>query len=116
MAKINLVLDELPGPPNKLFKSKSVKRCLPFFKSYRVRSFAHRIRSANHHFYGGQYLHTSLNFWCGGGGFTHKGDLMGSTHENQIFCATCEARAIAFGLEGRKQINNKKVGYNPKIK
>ena len=91
----------------------NVRYALPFFISGRGIYF-HRVRSANTHWRDGALHHVSIAFWCGNGGFLHKGRMYAEIPDDGILCATCEGRAIGAGLDGARIINGKSVMYQPK--
>lgn len=98
-----------PGRPSKV-----VKMSLPYYQSNNGK-YIHRVRSALNHWAGGKLSHTSVQFWCGNGGFLgDKGKLLSKVPPDGILCATCEGRAIGAGLNGSRKINGRNVMYSPK--
>lgn len=94
--------------------TQSVKQALPYYKS-RKGTYTHIVRSAAHHWQDGSYTHTSLNFWCGGGGFLgEKGRLYSEVDKNEILCASCYGRYIGAGMEDSRRINGQYVLYKPR--
>lgn len=97
-------------------RTKSVMRSLPFFKSRNSNSkYFHRVRSAENHWWDGKLSHTSVAFWCGGGGFLgESGRLHGEITEGGVLCAVCEGKAIGAGLDGARVINGRAVMFKPR--
>ena len=111
MNKIALDVSSIPNPHRK--GTKSIRLSLPFYMSRRGKYF-HRVRHADHHWKKGKLSHTSVGFWCGGGGFLgEKGKLYGEVPEDGVLCSTCEGRAIGAGLDGVRVINGKAVMFKP---
>ena len=67
------------------FTHSDIKKCLPFFKSYRG-EFIHRVKSGRVHFRHGIATHTSIDYFCGNGGFMHKGELLADA---KVTCKSC---------------------------
>lgn len=91
----------------------SIRYALPFYIS-NMGEYIHRIRSAEAHWRNGGLSHVSIKFWCGNGGFMHKGRMHSEIPEDGVCCAACEGRAIGAGLDGARIINGRAVMYSPR--
>lgn len=97
-----------------------LSQSLPYFRSS-VGTYLHRVRSAMHYLWDGEYKHTALRFWCGMSGFAgsskrHKGGghFFAQAPSDSIICATCEGRAIGAGYAESHKINGRTVKYSPR--
>jgi hypothetical protein len=102
---------------------RAILQCLPFYRRH-PGARIHRVRSGEIHYRraGDQYMHTSFKFWCGSLGFLSanrpNASLLALAPEGEadIFCATCEGRAIGAGLDGARVINGRNVIFEPRKK
>jgi hypothetical protein len=91
-----------------------LRKCLPFYKSHQG-EYTHRVRAGTVHWWSGSYHHTSLQLWCGMGGFIGRGELMHAPAVNATMCATCEGRAIGAGMTETHQIAGRFVKFSPRL-
>ena len=94
-----------------------IRAAPPFFFS-RFASRVHRIRSAEAHYWGGAYTHTSFHLWCGQSGFLdnkkHKHNLITADPPGTFpICGTCEGRARGYGQLGSHLIAGRMVTFTP---
>lgn len=117
--KVKLLIKPSKGWRNPDSAEIPLKVAPPYFYSPSRR--VHRVRSAKLHYWLGNYRHTSLDFWCGGGGFlsndrkNQHNRLMEVPPENLIYCATCEGRAIGAGQDESRMLAGKFVVFSPRI-
>lgn len=110
------------------FYMRNVKRVammLPLFERDGGKGYTHRVRAAEQHYIDNKLSHTSVTFWCGGGGLlAPNGSLMKRYQKSRVcsepslgrvVCATCEARAIGAGQVGAGKINGCFVKFKPHV-
>jgi len=90
---------------------------LPFYLSAPGR-YVHRIRRGEQYIRHGKYSHTAFSMWCRLHGFLGRNHpharIFAEAPENEIFCATCEGRAIGAGLDGSHILNGRLVRFSPR--
>lgn len=111
-AKVDLVVKEHGPNSNEKHITKSIKRSLPFYKSRRGR-YVHRVRSSDAYWRDGELSHISVRFMCGNSGFLGEmGIFLSEVEPGEVFCATCEGRAVGMGLDDRI-LNGRAVMFSP---
>ena len=95
----------------------NISFALPFYLG-KPGCYVHRIRRGKTYLRDGKYSHTCFSFWCGGNGHLGKSHpqarIMAEAPEHEVFCATCEGRAIGAGFEQSHVINGRMVRFSPR--
>ncbi|PYS52425.1 MAG: hypothetical protein DMF68_01570 [Acidobacteria bacterium] len=99
-------------------KTIELRYAKPFYVS-QFASRAHRVRSAEMHYWDGVYTHTSFRLWCGQGGFyslkKHKRNYLTDNPPRGLpVCATCEGRAHGAGQLESHLIAGRMVLFSPR--